>query len=189
MSCYQLQVKVISVVEIVVSSLLLIFLGFFTVIVYIKRETLLSIVERDDEYRRLKKIMLSSPLEQISMFMLPFVYLIVELGLAIFLFRSCDRLHYKRLRMWSTVTITLVVVGIFFFVTEILKNQEQDFADIIVMFVLNLVFTVYSIWAVHCLMQEIKSRGVHHPVPYQHQQHNYNSYNYDTENANAFYKL
>jgi len=131
----------------------------------------------------------------ISMFLIPSVYFIVELGLGIFLFRSSDRCDYKRLRLWSTVTVTLVLVGIVYFVTEILKSEK--FGDIIILHVLNLAFTIYSIWAVHCLMEEIKTRAVHHTVPYctpTTDNYEYN-YNYDrdrttsTTSANGFYKV
>ncbi|ODN03037.1 hypothetical protein Ocin01_03670 [Orchesella cincta] len=166
MSCYQLQAKIIAVIEMVLSSIFLVLLGFAVVLVSTKRDEILENLRdiNHEEYPHLKELLESSTMEQVSIFMVPIIYFMCEFALGIFLYRSADNNQYKRLRIWFIITVTLSLVGLVAYMGEIMRNP--DFAGTSTIFIVNFVFTLYSLWVVHALIKEIKTHGVHHPVPY-----------------------
>jgi len=50
------------------------------------------------------------------------------------------------------------------FIAEVLRVEEAW--DVAVMYFVNLLFSLYSVWVVYSLIVEIKAGGIHHPVPY-----------------------
>jgi len=165
MSCYQWQAKIIAVIEMVLSSIFLLLLGCAVVLVSTKRDEILENLRDTNhaEYPHLKELLESSTMEQVSIFMVPIIYFMCEFALGIFLFRCADKKQYKRLRIWFIITITLSLVGLVAYVGELMRNP--DFAGTYI-FIVNFAFTIYSLWVVYGLIREIKSNGVHHPVPY-----------------------
>jgi len=168
LTCLQIQANVIAVIEMVISTLLILLFSLMGITIAVKKDVILEAIEKypqeKSDYPHIQRLLEAPLAEQISLFVLPICYFVTELGLAILLFHSVKMANHKRLRLWFIVTGTLVAVGLVFFFAEVLRNE--DFADVIVINVANLLFTLYSMWVVYALIGEIKAGGVRHPVPY-----------------------
>jgi len=168
LTCLQIQANVIAIIETVVSGLFILLFSLMGVTLAVKKEVILEAIEKypeeGNDYPHIKRLMEAPVAEQISLFVIPICYFVTELGLAILLFHSVRTANHKRLRLWFIVTGTLVVVGLVFLLAEVLRHE--DFDDVIVINVVNLLFTLYSMWVVYSLIGEIKAGGVRHPVPY-----------------------
>jgi len=152
---FQFQAKVVAWVDIILSTVVLFFLLLGSFIVLTEPEVVTRAgVENDEQGRELSRFM-SGDLFTKILFLAPSIcYFVAEIVLGIFLLKAAEALNYKKLRTWYVITITMaIVLGIVSIPAVVTMYNGMS----LLFFSWNLAFTVYSLWIVHLLRNEIKA--------------------------------
>jgi uncharacterized membrane protein len=171
---YQSQAQVIAWIKMVGSAVILILLLFGTALLLSGFPTDAGVEDemdrRDPDWRQKMEIFTeASPLKKLLILAPSYMYFIGEIVLAVYLLKAAGKLNYKKLRLWYVVTATYCTIMVVLFGPVLLYSRMQS--QVVIMFIGTFFFTLYSLFVVHKLRNEIKTNTLprvqfhQHPLP------------------------
>ncbi|OXA59279.1 uncharacterized protein LOC118434572 [Folsomia candida] len=156
---YQAQGKLIAILELIVCSCCLMGVVVAAVMFSMKKEELSKDEPKLEKYPNLREFVESSSTEQAMTFLIPGVYLTVELILAGMLYIGASEIKPALLKTWVGLTLLMAAVGVVFAGFGIVSAQDKLAPIAITAF--GYLFTAWSILVGFQLSKQTKSEGEH----------------------------
>jgi len=163
MSSYQSQAQVIAWIRMVGSAVILLLLLFGIALLlsgFPMDAGMEDEMDARDPYWRQKMEVFTgaSTFKKIVILTPSLLYFISEIVLAAYLLQAAGKLHYKKLRLWYVVTVTYATIMVVLFGPVFLFSAVQP--EVITLVVFSFIFTLYSLFVVHQLRNEIKANSL-----------------------------